>query len=288
MKRNVDNTSLSPKQIASDHSLRLSDFSMSLFLPPITATASLDPSNLGTSSYSSPEFLRPAPSFFSFSADIFSLGVTLGVLLTGVEPFTGLRAAQRMWLAMEGGYFAWSERYRLEQLLNDDEAVSPATRIGIQSDACGLSRASSLRSNYCDDEGRNAERDRLQMARRLLQSDDDAEQDGCDVDGDEDAEQELRALEDALSLVESSSPVNVQPSSPFYDAVSNTSTYPTSSTEGGEVSQDEDAGAPLQYFLNGDAVPVQIRKLLRRMTSAKSDERPTAEDVLQWLGRIGS
>lgn len=55
--------------------------------------ALLDGIALGTTQYSPPELIKPPPSPFSFPVDIFSAGLTLLYMLTGVEPYESLAAS---------------------------------------------------------------------------------------------------------------------------------------------------------------------------------------------------
>lgn len=67
----------------------MGDFSSSVFDSP----ALLDGIALGTTQYSPPELIKPPPSPFSFPVDIFSAGLTLLYMLTGVEPYESLAAS---------------------------------------------------------------------------------------------------------------------------------------------------------------------------------------------------
>ena len=52
---------------------------MAMFVPPLGSLT--DALSIGTANYSPPEFVVPAMSF-SFPSDIFSLGVTFGVMIS--------------------------------------------------------------------------------------------------------------------------------------------------------------------------------------------------------------
>ena len=224
---------------------------MSLLLP---STAPTDPIGLGTPSYSSPEFVRGAPSPFGFPSDIFSLGVTLSVLLTSTEPFSGVRAVERMFKVAQGGYWDWSERRRLGAV-GEDESRPPRRAGSVK----GLSRQSSVRSraDSMDEQDQDAmsawTRDAL-VARLLVDNDD--------------------------------APTFVLPRSPtlddaFDDAMAREDDLPY---EGTATYPD---GTPVQYFLDGgDVVDREIRELLWDMTRAEQCERPSAADVLRRLGEI--
>lgn len=99
-------------QLAEDLTLRLADFNRSVLLSP-NSPLPTDPLGIGTSAYSPPELVRSAPSPFGFPADIFSLGVTLCVALTGREPFQQVRSpVERMMWVSRGGYWEYEERLR--------------------------------------------------------------------------------------------------------------------------------------------------------------------------------
>ncbi|EJU06183.1 kinase-like protein [Dacryopinax primogenitus] len=111
------NAGAGPVQV--EYSARLADFGSALLLPPFTASSPTDGLGLGTPGYTAPELLLPPGSCsFSYSADVFSLGVVLGVLLFGREPYARLvgrgrgRLEMMRW-AKKGGYWAYEEGVRL-------------------------------------------------------------------------------------------------------------------------------------------------------------------------------
>ncbi|KAM0789613.1 hypothetical protein ACM66B_000419 [Microbotryomycetes sp. NB124-2] len=135
--RNVLHADIKPQNvlIAPDMTIRLADFGMSMFIPPSDSSLPLpsDPHGLGTPPYSPPEFVKPLPSPFGFAADVFALGVTLNVLISGHEPYENMRTVERMLHVGRGGYWTWEERRRQ---MSEDGLDTGGT----------LSRASSIRS----------------------------------------------------------------------------------------------------------------------------------------------
>ncbi|KZT62968.1 kinase-like protein [Calocera cornea HHB12733] len=163
------------------YSARLADFGSALLLPPYAASPPTDGLGLGTPGYTAPELLLPPGSgSFTYSADTFSLGVVLGVLLLAREPYAGLvgrgrgRLEMMRW-ARRGEYWAYEEGVRLAQVGEDagqgalarrdedeDEDERERLRLG------GAARAGALRRRDLSD---------------LLREDDD-DDDGGDGDGD--------------------------------------------------------------------------------------------------------
>ncbi|GAA5976034.1 hypothetical protein JCM11641_003264 [Rhodosporidiobolus odoratus] len=295
--------------LASNLSVRLSDFSTSLFLPPASSPPSAfptDPHGLGTPQYSPPEFVRPLPSSFSFPSDIFSLGVTLGTLLTAREPYEGMRAIERMLHVSRGNWWEWEERRRLKELEREEMEVEEGTvsragsvrsvrsgRSSVRGGEGGRGRESSVESvrSYCStlDGGFGVAQEKVprEMVVKSLM---------C-ANWEEEVDEEVRDLLDPALPSRSPS----QPTSPaaYTDPDGDMSSlsplsshflspattfYPSTST-------------PLQYFLAfdpfpadspqyADVVPATIRDLLRSMTIYATEERPTAGQVSEELSRI--
>ncbi|KAK4054108.1 hypothetical protein OIV83_001133 [Microbotryomycetes sp. JL201] len=143
--RNVLHADIKPQNvlIAPDMTIRLADFGMSMFIPSPESNLPLpsDPHGLGTPPYSPPEFVKPLPSPFGFAADVFSLGVTLNVLISGHEPYENMRTVERMLHVGRGGYWAWEERRRQ---VSEDAGLDTGG---------SLSRASSIRSTLSPNTG---------------------------------------------------------------------------------------------------------------------------------------
>lgn len=89
--RNIIHGDVKPQNCMIDQSfnLKLGDFSSSLFNSPDLD----DGIGLGTTQYSSPEVVRMPPSPFSFPIDIFSAGLSLLFMITGVQPYESLTMA---------------------------------------------------------------------------------------------------------------------------------------------------------------------------------------------------
>ena len=284
-------------QIASDFTLRLSDFGMSLIMPSTTPT---DPIGLGTPSYSAPELVKSAPSPFSFPADIFSLGVTLSVLLTGHEPFSGMRAVERMFKVAQGGYWAWEERRRGDEADEESDygGSRPSSRAGSAKGGLSrhgsqkrpISRTSSVRSN--------------RSTRSRADSLDEQDQDSMTAFTRDALVTRLLVDDDGLSPSHKttfelpSSPRDLSPPIfPFSDdafgfARLATDDAPPDSpsdefADGSHMDLTYPDGTSYQYFSGGDMVPVEVRNLLRSMTRSAEWERPTASEVLRRLAAIG-
>ena len=300
-------------QIASDFSLRLADWGNSLFLPSPTAPPHLfptDPHGLGTPSYSPPEYVHALPSPFSYSSDIFSLGITLYVLLTATEPYEGIRALERVMRVAEGGWWEFEEGRRLGLLAQ--EAEGELSRSGsVRSNRSGRSsvrgslrgpsrRDSSVESvrSYMSASGigEQGPRDWRAIAKTLLV----------------DPEISPEALEDAVSEA-------LPPPPPPISTQQRNSTARSIRPASLSDRMDEDdvsprcwspatsqyypgTSCPVQYFLSAPAfdddadedglrshvVPLAVRELIRRMTSPLPSDRPTAAEVWLEACRIGS
>lgn len=90
----------------------LTDFGSSLLPFPTTSSSPFPPITTGTTPYSSPELLLH-PETVSYPSDVFSLGATLYVAITGKEPFKGVSGNREMvfWVG-KGGFWEWEERRR--------------------------------------------------------------------------------------------------------------------------------------------------------------------------------
>ncbi|GAA5824366.1 hypothetical protein JCM11251_000391 [Rhodosporidiobolus azoricus] len=324
--RGVLHADLKPQNVLLSPTLAplLSDFGSSLFLPPLSSPAHLfptDPHGLGTLIYSPPEFVRALPSPFSYPADVFSLGVTLGVLLTSREPYEGLRTMERMVWVSNGEWWAWEERRRLAELAEEGEE-EPSSYGGGEGD---LSRQGSIRSVRS---GRSSLRDSL---RRRDRRDDSLESVKSwtstpaggwgqtpvrtfaweelassllvDVeDGEEGNEKVVRAARETvlqrLSTEQSSrtgSPHHSRrPSASSVASAASLTLSSPSSAHAPSILYYPSTSTPLQYFLSfspddspaptpEDIVPLAVRELLRRMTAPVAKDRPTAREVRQEL-----
>ncbi|KAI8832503.1 kinase-like domain-containing protein [Chytridium lagenaria] len=120
--------------LAENFDAKLADFGNASFVPacvsptaltdpvlgpaPSTLSASFPSSSMsslrdglgrGTQAYSAPELFimtGPDPGVYSFPIDIYSVGVTLYVMATGIEPFQAARSSVHMMMAIKKGFWA--------------------------------------------------------------------------------------------------------------------------------------------------------------------------------------
>ncbi|GAA6064691.1 hypothetical protein JCM10212_002409 [Sporobolomyces blumeae] len=305
--RGVLHADLKPQNImvAADLSTRLCDFGMSLFLPPPTSPASAfptDPHSLGTPAYSPPEFVRPLPSTFSYPSDVFSLGVTFSTMITGREPYEGVRAIERMLLVGNGSFWDWEERRRLheleagEELDRTDSVASSLHGFSLDGRATASSRPASVKSERSawrrsgrglaarrSDSSESLRslalgsgRDVVDLTKSLLVEPSSSSNDLHDVDG---------------------VPNFVLPPSPAHSRSNSTTDHASfnfTSTEDSAASSSyvptrlyPGSSIPIQYFLDGTSiVPLALRDLIRDMTEPIETDRPTARQVLDRLDRL--
>ncbi|GAA5851640.1 hypothetical protein JCM3766R1_002014 [Sporobolomyces carnicolor] len=307
--------------IASDLSTRLCDFGMSLFLPPAGSPRSAfptDPHGLGTPTYSPPEFVRPLPSTFSYASDVFSLGVTLGVLVSGREPFEGMRAVERMWLVGNAGWYEWEEAKRskeLERELHDLHAEGGSGTLSSSASLHNLSlggdqdpllsRQGSLRSLRSERDliRRRSLTTTTSAASSIRKSgSSDSLKSLASLGGGRDWESIIHSLvvdagEEGDEQSSSTSHLSQYALPPLPTSASNS---PTHSRSGSLDSCDDSntfasstprsypgTSTPSQTFLDRvSIVPPEVRELLKRMTSPREDDRPSAVDVLAQLDEL--
>ncbi|GAA5965296.1 hypothetical protein JCM3765_007154 [Sporobolomyces pararoseus] len=288
--------------IAPDLSTRLCDFGMSLFLPPPNSPRSafpIDPHGLGTPTYSPPEFVRTLPSTFSYPSDVFSLGVTLGVLISGREPFEGMRAVERMLLVGNGGWWEWEERKRLKELEGEQVQVEEGTptaslyNLSLGGGSTGdvrLSRQGSLRSLRSEKGSLRRSVNTRNSLRRSGSSE--SLKSIASLGAGRDWESIIQSLlvdkEEESSEGEPSSHLSEFALPPLPTSASSSPTHSRSTSL--DSTDDIFAAAtrmysgtstPVQTFLDGvSIVPLEVRDLLRKMTSSREEERPTAREVL--------
>ncbi|GAA5988171.1 hypothetical protein JCM10908_002093 [Rhodotorula pacifica] len=321
--KNVLHADIKPQNvlIAPDTTIRLADWGNSLFLPSPASPAHLfptDPHGLGTPSYSPPEYVHALPSPFSYSSDIFSLGITLYVLLTASEPYEGIRAFERIMRVADGDWWEFEERRRLGLLAQEAEGEDVA-----------LSRSGSLRSNRS---GRSSVRGSLRASTRRDSSVESVRSfmsaSGVGEQGPRDwraiaktllvdPETDTHTLEDAVTQALPTFP----PAAPTQQhrqredgTAAEELSRPESSDEPMKVDgpsrwQSSNANqyyagtsCPVQYFLSAPAsdsddgesrllrshvVPLAVRDLIQRMTKPIASDRPTAADVWLEVCRIG-
>lgn len=281
---------------------------MSSFLPSSSSSLPLptDPIGLGTPAYFPPEFVRPPPSPYSHSADIFTLGVTLSVLISGVEPYAGMRAMERMIWIGRGAYWDWEERRREGE---DEELGGVLSRAGSVRSARsgGRSRAGSGAGASLLSRGRRSESVESErstrsatggmrnswtlaaLSKRLLAPDQPEDETATN-----DSAPPSPQTPSSATFASSTPSIFVPPSSPppLNEEELSTASLDDPSDEEEHVFPSgpttyADGTTPLQYFLNGlDVVPEEVRRLIRAMTSAKEAERPTASEVLSALDKL--
>lgn len=304
------------RQVASDLSVRLADFGMSMFLPPPDSAlpAPSDPMGLGTPAYSPPEFVRPPPSPFGRPSDVFSLGVTLSVLISGHEPYENMRSVERMLWVGRGAYWDWETRRReggfesasvsragsIRSGRTRSRAGSGASSIsalaGVSLSATSAS-ASGRRSGSVDSErsvrsfasasGRAGPRTLAHNAARLL-----VQEEGPDrADIDTVQEKEITAIVPVNAVPPPSPPLGADDD--YQDSAIGTDDEQHEAVgEGGAITspiagETYSDGTPAVYFLNGfDVVPLQVLHLLQAMTHPKPTSRPTVEAVLNVLDEM--
>jgi len=266
---------------------------MSLFLPPKESprySFPTDPHGLGTPSYSPPEFVKPLPSTFSYASDIFSLGITLGVMITGREPFEGMRALERMVRVGEGGWWEWEERRRLKEMEGEEVEVEEGGSIynlSLGGGESGLSRQGSLRSlrSRRTLSRRSGSSESLRSLASLGGGSRDWESiaKSLIVDNDNEEEEEDETATKALPQF-TLPPLSSKSSSPTHSRSTSLdgsfhSTPPTRNYPGTTI--------PIQTFLDGvTVVPIEVRELIRKMASPREGDRPTAKEVLDVLDRL--
>lgn len=294
---------------------------MSLFLPPAGSPRSAfptDPHGLGTPTYSPPEFVRPLPSTFSYASDVFSLGVTLGVLVSGREPFEGMRAVERMWLVGNAGWYEWEEAKRskeLERELHDLHAEGGSGTLSSSASLHNLSlggdqdpllsRQGSLRSLRSERDliRRRSLTTTTSAASSIRKSgSSDSLKSLASLGGGRDWESIIHSLvvdagEEGDEQSSSTSHLSQYALPPLPTSASNS---PTHSRSGSLDSCDDSntfasstprsypgTSTPSQTFLDRvSIVPPEVRELLKRMTSPREDDRPSAVDVLAQLDEL--
>lgn len=264
---------------------------MSMFIPPPGSATPppTDPLGLGTPAYCPPEFVRSPPSRFSFPSDIFSLGVTLSVMLSGVEPFGGMRAVERMHMVSKGEYYYWEERRRMG-LIGDFEgraslsrnSSTRSARSSLNGSTMGMSNGGRLRSDSLESSRQSMDCSRgsyntASIASKLLAPDTPEHRQNQDSP--------LPSPTSILAFIPPPSPTldefeaaqaafaTGDDGEPMYSPTTRVTTYSD--------------GTPLQYFLSGfEIVDLEIRHLIRRMTEADAAHRPSAAEVYRMLGSL--
>ncbi|ORY89601.1 kinase-like domain-containing protein [Leucosporidium creatinivorum] len=317
--RGVLHADIKPQNVlvASDLTIRLSDFGMSSFLPSASSSTPppSDPLGLGTPPYSPPEFVRPPPSPFGRPSDIFSLGVTLSVLIAGHEPYEGMRTVERMLWVGRGGYWEWEERRREGGMESASVSRQGSIRSGRSRAGSGASKTGSAAGLSVLGGSRQGRRSESVESERSVRSVTSGKGNGAGRSSWTLAVSAKRLLADESAEVEEAPSTSPGTPSSTASFVHHASTIPFllvpppsppldeetaeshSDTEDDENTADEDFtiyanttysdGTPHQYFLNGeDVVPLEVRSLLKAMTSPREGDRPTAKEVLAVLDAL--
>ena len=124
--RGVIHCDIKPSNLLLDDDLNLvlADFSSSVIVYS-SEDLPTDGIGRGTPPYSSPEMVDPCPTRpFGYASDIFSFGATMYSLITGTEPFRGVRSIELMWNVRKGRFWEWEERARS---MNIGKVVLPVT-----------------------------------------------------------------------------------------------------------------------------------------------------------------
>ena len=261
-----------------------------MFIPPPGSSTPppTDPLGLGTPAYCPPEFVRPPPSAFGFPSDIFSAGVTLSVMISGVEPYGGMRAVERMHMVGKGEYYKWEERRRMGLIGTGEfdgraslsrNSSTRSARSSLNGSTMGLSNGGRLRSDSIESTRQSGDWSRgsyntASIASKLLAPD--------SIDSRQDQDTPLPSPTTILAFIPPSSPTldefeaaqaafeAGQDGEPLYSPTTRVTTYSD--------------GTPHQYFLSGfELVDIEIRQLIRRMTNPDAASRPNAEEVYRIL-----
>lgn len=93
--------------LTADLNSRLCDFGSSLAISPTNPPT--EGLGIGTVAYNAPELVSSSPRPFGLPADVFSAGIVLHTLITGVEPYSTCRnTVEQMLHVSRGGYWSWA------------------------------------------------------------------------------------------------------------------------------------------------------------------------------------
>lgn len=224
---------------------------------------------LGTTLYCAPELVQHPPCAFSFPADIFALGVTLHVLITGQEPYRDVRSPveQMLWVG-RGAYWAFEERQRLG-MVGHRSASGSVHSNGLNNSLSSYagsrppSRVGSVRS----------------LRSLAIEQTPDQPADLYELLGTDAAPEALLRTRAALANAAAGAFMDDDDVPDLIDG--RASPAESDSTTYGKTYSD---GSPIQYFLDGrEPVPEGVRALLKRMTAPNPGDRPTASEVVNAL-----
>jgi serine/threonine protein kinase len=257
-------------QLTDELDVRLADWGMSL--PIVADRLPTEGLGLGTTLYCAPELVQAPPCAFSFPADIFALGVTLNVLVTGREPYRDVRSPveQMLWVG-RGAYWSYEERHRLGAIGHRSTSGSVHSGLGTSLSASSRppSRVGSVRSlrSLAIDQATVSSSDPLADLSDLL--------------GPAASPEALLKARAALANAAAGSGWELDDVPDLVDGASSSAAATTPAEAYARTYSD---GSPLQYFLDGrEPVPEGVRLLLKRMTSPEPADRPTAGEVLNAL-----
>lgn len=217
-------------------------------------------------------------------------------MISGREPFEGVRAVERMVLVGNGGWWEWEERKRLKDLDGDQLEVDEGSSLYNLSLGGGgddrLSRQGSLRSLRSEKDGLRRSVTRTSLRRS---GSSDSLRSLASLGAGRDWETIIQSLlveeEDAVTNTTSQLANFALPPLPTSAASSPTHSRNNSLTNSADSFTSMRAypgtSTPVQTFLDGvSIVPLEIRDLVRRMTSPYELDRPSAKDVLSRLDEL--
>lgn len=305
---------LKPANLLLDADLNLvvADFSSSVIVQTERGEEVLPTDGIGrgTPPYSSPEMVDPCPTrTFGYASDVFSFGATMYSLITGVEPFRGVRSIELMWNVRKGRFWEWEERARIMRIgqgvpvtpttpgstrTTAAAIISPPPRMlgGNVMNAEGVRRTGSLRESVLSDRKSLArpKLPRMSSSELLLVTPDTSPMSVSHLDVVETRHQKDDTAKDRFLLpshtpLESMDKRERAKSLRIDTRLSNSLTrpdpaLPSSSTSVMPIEPYSD-GTPAMVHLNGqDRVEEAVWKALGRMVNPDPQKRGTARELL--------